>query len=350
MMNLPCTFDDVPCWESWLRAEIPPLLEAGKEWATHGLEVAETWDPRIVASCSVAVISAGFALLVVYFNMVLKRQHQRQRALWKKDNMRILDKVTALTMQLEERQQEVDFMKRRAREQKQSAAQSNDKDNVLMEETTQKLLDREEECRRLQATVDALQVKQKAGATSVQQLSQQLNFFKEQHNDHFCQLLEQKLETSQLRTTLSQQEGKNKELLKANDQLASQIEELQETIKTNTQKAETIIGKVSAERDERFSLLQEENDVIKTTVMNMLQQAQTKFQDDKALLKWKLQKQEAETQQLRAELRKANAVLEQLEKQQKRKSNKGGKENTGNVGSLKGLRNISFQAKAACVA
>jgi hypothetical protein len=341
-MPLSCFYDDRQCRLSLLLEELTNWVST-MEWAFPVINLETDHDIVLVTSCSLAALSTGLAVLFFYKNVHLRRQQQLTRALWRSDNVKLLDKLEALTLKLDEQRQELDLMKQTALAQEEAAV----KDKAQMElEATQMVLGKEEECRKLQEMVDKLTIQQKANGISMEQLSSQLKFLQEGHNDHFCQLLEEKLLTSRLGDSLFQLEVRNKELSEANEQLTKQIEELQGTIKANAEKAETIIGKVSAERDERFNVLQEENDVIKATVMNMLHQAQTKYQDDKALLKWELQRKEQEVLLLRGDLRKVNASLAQLQRQHSQKASA----MSASSGGIKGLRGISLQSKTAWVA
>ena len=64
--------------------------------------------------------------------------------------------------------------------------------------------------------------------------------------------------------------------------------------------------------DERFAILQQENDAIKTTVMGMLKQTQARYDADKQLLKKEMRKRDDKIRTLQQELWDSNAILKRL--------------------------------------
>ena len=269
-----------------------------------------SYDQRVAISLGITAVSSTLALLLVAYNVFFRRKQRRQRAVWRKDNKLILTKVEDLVEQLDVRDMEVDVLEQKVKTLEETSV---NQQAQLEKDFTDKLQAKQAEYDKLQAKVDDLRQRRTETDARLEQVVVEVQKYAERQQDHDCQLLEQKLQASQLEQALAERDARLEQLQKRNTTQTARIEELQQKAKSDATKAETIIKNISSERDDRFSVLQQENDAIKTTIMGLLRQTQEKYDADKVLLKKEMRKRDDRIRMLQDELWKSNALLKRLQ-------------------------------------
>jgi len=271
------------------------------------------FDSRTAAAIlAMAAASSLFTILAILFWIYrrFRRNQRKQQELWKNDSQIILTRVRDAMLQLEEKDQEIDQWKQQLKKQEEMSAQIL---KTLQQESTEKYNVQQDEIRNLQATIDKLTAQQKDKDVRLEQVAEALN---QSQHDLDCHFLEQKLQATQLSNIIVEREGRIEQLQRSNAAQECRIQELQNKIKADAVKAETIIKNVTSERDERFSILQQENDAIKTTVLDMLRSTQEKYDADKVLLRQELCKRDVQLARLQQDLWKSHSLVKQLVSQQ----------------------------------
>lgn len=262
-------------------------------------------DRRVLISLTVTAISSTLVLLLIVYNVFFRRKQRRQRTVWKKDSQKILHKVEDLVEQLEEKDVEKDMLEQKLKTlQKQMAADA----AQHQKEQAALLQDRQDESQALQANIQSLTAHRKEMEVEMARLSSEINLLVDIQQDYECQLLEQRLQGQKKDVQIE-------ELQHHNTTQEVQIQELQQKITSDSIKAEKIIEDFTSERDDRFSILQQENDAIKTTVMGLLRQTQQKYDADKVLLKKEMQRRDEKISSLQKEVWECNDILKRVQGQ-----------------------------------
>ncbi|CAB9510973.1 expressed unknown protein [Seminavis robusta] len=264
------------------------------------------YDSTMVVSLT---LSSVLILTLLGWNVGFRRKQRRRNRRWKNDSQMILTKVEDVVAQLEDRDEQVDVLKQQIKLQEAAAAKEKED---LQKEFSNVLKTKDEEYQALRTTLEELSNQQKDTDARLERVTAELNRSMEAQQDYECQLLEQKLHASQLNTTLAERDATIEGLQQTSTAQLARIQELHQKIKADAVKAEEIIGDLTSERDERFAILQQENDAIKSTVMGMLKSTQEKYDADKMTLKREMGKRDAKIVSLQEELWKSNALLKRL--------------------------------------
>lgn len=267
-------------------------------------------DSRVVTSLAITAVSSTLVLILLTWALLFRRKARRQRKLMKMDNQMILAKIEELTEELEDRDNEKDVLEQRIKVTRQAG---DDEKAQLEARLTSLLQSKETQFDNLQSQLDEVTIQKKELDSKLKQTTTELKKFSEKQQDHECQVLEHKLQASQLANAISERDAQIEVLTKTNNTQTARIIELEQKMKADSQKAEKIIENLSREKDERFAVLQEENDAIKKTIMGLLYQTQEKYDRDKMLLKKEMRNRDSKIAKLQQELWKSNALLKRLQ-------------------------------------
>lgn len=252
---------------------------------------------------TLTALSVTLVVALLGWNLVFRRKQRRKQRRWKRDSQSILHRVDDVMLQLEARDEEVDVLQQKI---KVIEGEAKFEQERLAKESSEALQAKENECQELKAIIAELQGKQKESDILLEKAAEEIKHIKEGQQDHDCQLLEQKLQASQLSTALEDRDKLVEELQQTNTKL-------QQKIKSDSMKAEDIIGNLTKERDGRYEILQQENEAIKNTIMGMLKQTQESYDADKIVLKKEMRKRDDRIKALQMELWQSNAVLKRLQ-------------------------------------
>lgn len=290
-------------------AVVPTCVDPAAEIAAASAALAEDYENRLTKSMGATAISVTLAFLVLVYHFFGRRQQRRQQSAWNQTHSVLASQVDDLVETLATRDQEVQALESKLVTLKESTGVAQEQ----AEQDLHRLLQsKQEHCDKLQAKLEDLRKSQKETEARLAQVMTEVNQYAEQQQDHDCQLLEQKLQASQLEQTLSERDAKIEQMQHTLTAQANRIEELLHKAKADAHKAETFIQTVSSERDDRFSVLQQENDAIKTTVMGLLRSTQESYDADKFLLKREMRKRDDRIRSLQDDLWKSQGLLKRL--------------------------------------
>ena len=274
--------------------------------------LTDDYESRLAMTLGAAAASSLLVILLLTYHILFRRQQRRQQAAWKRDNATISRNVDDLGQTVSKRDQEIQVLERRLLSLQESTGVAQEQ---AEQDLHRQLQAKQEQCDKLQAKLDDLRTKRQETDTRLAQVLDEINKYAEQQQDHDCQLLEQKLQASQLEQTITEKDARIEQLQQVQTAQANRIEELLKKAKVDAQKAETFIQTVSSERDDRFTVLQQENDAIKTTVMGLLRSTQESYDADKFLLKKEMRKRDDRIRALQDDLWKSNGLLKRLQQQ-----------------------------------
>jgi hypothetical protein len=205
------------------------------------------------AMLSMTLMTSALVVVVALagFRMLYRRKQRRQQRRWRNDSKIILTRVEDVMLQLEERDEKIDLLQQNLKLQE-AAVRKERKD--LEQKSTLALQAKHEECQQQSVTIELLREHNNECEGRLEHLAVELKRYVERQQDHECQLLERKLQASQLSNMLAEREAAVEEVTKINSSQQERIKELQEKIKSDSLKAEKIIGDLTSERDERFSI------------------------------------------------------------------------------------------------
>ena len=302
------------CSFSVLQDQPPPAVvqtcvDPTEEIAAASAAIADDYENRMTMSLGATAISSTIAVLMLVYHIFVRRKQRQKQTAWKQNNLLLSSQVDHLAEKLATRDKEVHALERKLSTLKESTGVAQEQ---AEQDLHRQLQGKQEQCDKLQAKVEDMRNRRQETDARLAQVLDEVNKYAEQQQDHDCQLLEQKLQASQLEQSIAERDAKIEQMQHIQNAQATRIEDLLQKAKTDAHKAETFIQTVSSERDDRFSVLQQENDAIKTTVMGLLKSTQESYDADKVLLKKEMRKRDDRIRSLQDDLWKSNGLLKRL--------------------------------------
>lgn len=280
-----------------LSAQVFGECENGMTWTLQG--ILSDQESVVVFSHIVTVLSVGLALLFVICSLRLRSNKKKFRDHLRSDERRILRRLEDLTLKLEVRDMDCNVLKQQLLSQEQAS-------NRRLEQAAQRLVGEQGKRIRVEELLADAEAKQQSTEARLESIMARLKDYEERHQDNECQLLEEKLKTERTTRRLAERDAQLEHLVNINAGKAKQIQDLREKCKIDSLKAEAIIHRLTTESGERFSLLQEEGDLIRTGLMGALEETKKRYIDNKALMKQELQIRDQKITCLQEELRGGN--------------------------------------------